>query len=160
MKSTLKIAFQSNMNPELPVIKIVQPISYRYGTFDPSEDIDIKDEMLHAFLTQPASNEYYPMFVVKTTFPHPFQGEATHHITTIAPVPEHRVLYKIRHMVLNRFVPYDSIVELNSMTPERLKEYFDPNSKIPEVEIDGHEKYDKIHKFFNWLDTLDYAPKK
>lgn len=150
------------MSPELPVIKIVQPIEQYEGKFDPSEDIDPRDEMLYAFLTPPATIGNYGMFVVKQTFNHPF-GEnvaSTHWITTIGPVPENQVLYKLRHMVLNRFVPYDTIVTLNSMNPERLLEYFAPHPDKNEIYFDGAEKYQKIHEFFNWIDTLEYAPEK
>jgi len=158
MKSTLKIAFQSNMSPELPVIKIVQPMGYHYGKFDPSDDVDVKDEMLHSFLTQPASLKPYPIFTVKTTFPHPFEGDATHWITTIAPVQEQDVLYKLRHMVINRFVPAESIVTLNLMGEERLEEYFSDSNKNIEIPIERSLNYKKIHDFFNWLDTLEYVP--
>lgn len=155
MKSTLKIAFQSNMRPELPVIKIVQPIDQKNGKFDPSEDNDVKDELLHAFLTKPASKDYYPFFTVKSSFPHPSENP-THWITTIQPVQVQDVLYKIRHMVLNRFVHSDSIVSMNGMIENEYHSNEIPNDLV--LENGGVENYKKIHEFFNWIDTLNYAP--
>lgn len=156
MKSTLKIAFQSNMNPELPVVKIVQPIDYREGIFNPVEDHDPKDEMLSAFISKPASNDHYPIYEVSTSFPHPMENP-THWITTIRPVEETIVLYRLRHMVLNRLVPYETIVTLNSMTNERLAEYFngDPNKK--EIGYLGAEEYKKIHDFFDWVEKQELS---
>lgn len=146
MKSTLKIDTESRNEGEVPVIKIVQPIEV-WNENDP--DYDIRDKLIRNFLHTPCRSNRNGYFSLATYFPIPHEGEVKLHITTIAPVPEQDLLYRFRHEILNRFVPYESIISLNSLAMKK----GDPSADRKMIR--GEDEYKKIHTFFDWLDELE-----
>lgn len=96
-------------------------------------------------------------FQLSTYFPVPFEGETKLNISTIAPVAERDILYRFRHAILNRYVPYDTILKLNTLKIEKgtqsLKMSYE-GASIRKAEI-GEDVYNKIHAFFDWLDATD-----
>jgi len=149
VKSTIKIDLESQNSGSTPVIKIIQPVDV---LDENSSDFDIRDKLIRDFLHQPSMVERNSLFELATFYPHPMD-EPRVNITTIAPVKEENVLYKIRHMVLNRLVPYDTIVELNSCGQVAVKNKKKGQSPMP---LRG-DLYFKIHEFFDWVDKEGYC---
>lgn len=149
MKSTIKIDLESQNSGSMPVIKIVQPIDL---PDENSPDYDVKDKLISIFLHQPCMVERNFMFELATCFPHPIDNPRVN-VTTISPIKEENVFYKVRHIILNRLVPYNSIIELNSCGQVALKNKKDGKSPMPE----RGDLYFKIHEFFDWVEKTGYC---
>lgn len=147
MKSTIKIDLESQNYGSTPVIKIIQPSEF---LDENSPDFDVRDQMIRDFLHHPSNIERNGWFELSTHFTHEVTGI---HVTKITPVKEPDILYKIRHAVLNRLVPYNSIVELNSCSQVAIKNKKDGKSPMP---LRG-DLYFKIHEFFDWVEKTGYC---
>lgn len=143
MKSTVKMTYESSVENN-PVIRIVIPESIIIED-DPD---DVRDKHVRDFITSPLYSEPNQFFEVKTAFPIESQGVF---VTTIGPIKPDQMLFRFRHAILNRFVSYDSIVKLNSISGS------DRRSRPAEK---GEADYDKIHEFFDYLDELTFEQER
>lgn len=149
MKSTIKIDFESQNSGSIPVIKIIQPVEV---VDENSPDYDVKDKLIRDFLHQPCMSDRNSLFELATFYPHPMD-EPRVHVTTIAPVKEESIFYKVRHIILNRLVPYNSIMELNSCDQVALKNKREGKSPMPS----RGDLYFKVHEFFDWVEKTGYC---
>lgn len=139
MKSTIKIDYERSFGNN-PVIKITTP---RYGKESPEEDI--RDKLIKDFLHSPMEMERNYLFELGT---YGNLSELPYDMCTISPVKYENILYKLRHIVLNRFVPENYIVIFNS----------DIQAKDADIVTSTHKDvYKKIHSFFDWLDEMEKA---
>lgn len=127
MKSTIKIDTEQGQ----PILKIVQPIDCVNFTLQ-NDDYDVRDKLLAEFIQKPSMTDWNGWFRVNTHFTHPFENP-THQITTIAPVEVDELFNLFKHNILNRLVPYNTIVAINSGQEK------------------SQGKHAKIMEFFNWL---------
>lgn len=133
MKSTIRIDTEQGQ----PILKIVQPIDCVNFTLQ-NNDYDVKDKLLSEFIQKPSMTDWNGWFRVNTHFTHPFENP-THQITTIAPVMVDELFNLFKHNILNRLVPYNTIIAINS------------------GEEKSQGKHAKIMDFFNWLDEQEWA---
>lgn len=146
MKSTIKIDYQDRNSGGQPVIKIIQPAQKQD---DDAIDFDVRDKLINGFLQTPCMVQRNSWFNLDSCYAIPPEGETKFHVITIAPVHEDNLLYRFRHAILNRFVPEDTIVKLNTRGTE--KHCGDSTRKVEQGEIE----YFKIHDFFDWLDKTN-----
>lgn len=130
MESTLKISRSGSS----PAIKIIQPSSVL--NLQESDDYDERDMLLKEFLHAPMMVYETDWFILNTNF----TASNGHKITTIVPVDQRELFYKFRHAILNRLVPYETIVAIN-----RQEAFAKPDSP-----------YAKIMEFFDWADKQDW----
>jgi hypothetical protein len=128
MKSSIKIDYERSYENN-PVIKITIP---DYGK--ESTDEDIRDKLMKDFLHSPMKMERNTLFELNT---YGNLSNSTLEVCTISPIKYENVIYKLRHIVLNRLVPYNDIVLFNSKLSE-------PNGA-----------YKKVHEFFDWVDKFE-----
>ena len=133
MKSTIKITTECG----IPAIKIIQPIDC-INFVNNNEDYDVRDKLLSEFIQKPSMTDSNGWFRVITHFTHPFENP-THQITTIAPIEVGELFNLFKHNILNRLVPYNTVVAINS------------------GEQKSQGKHAKIMEFFNWLETQEWA---
>lgn len=133
MKSTIRIDLEDGQ----PTLKIVQPIDCVNFTLN-NEDYDVRDKILSHFIQKPSMSDWNGWFRVNTHFSNPYENP-THQITTIVPVEVSELFNLFKNNILNRVVPYDTIVAINS-----------GNEK-------SQGKHAKILEFFNWLDEQEWA---
>lgn len=133
MKSTIRIDTEQGQ----PILKIVQPIDCVNFTLQ-NNDYDVKDKLLSEFIQKPSMTDWNGWFRVNTHFTHPYENP-THQITTIAPVMVDELFNLFKHNILNRLVPYNTIIAINS------------------GEEKSQGKHAKIMDFFNWLDEQEWA---
>lgn len=133
MKSTIKIDYERSYENE-PILKIVtkRTLVQKLNSPNFNEEEDVRDKLVKDFLHSPMKMERNFMFELKTYF-----NVDDEDFATIGPVKYENMLYKIRHIILNRFVEYNDLVIFNSRMAE------------------GNELYRKIHSFFDWLDNLE-----
>lgn len=146
MKSTVKVDLQSQNSGSTPVIKIIQPIG---GLDENSPDFDVRDKLIRDFLHTPCMSERNDWFRLATYFPHPMGNEARVHITTIAPCREQELFDSFRNAILNRIIPFDTLIKINQ------RKASDPDMcRTPDnMEVEAI----KINQFFDWLSTQPYA---
>jgi hypothetical protein len=133
MKSTIKIDTEQGQ----PILKIVQPIDCVNFTLQ-NDDYDVRDKLLSEFIQKPSMTDWNGWFRVNTHFTHPFENP-THQITTIAPVEVEELFNLFKHNILNRLVPYNTVIAINS------------------GELKSKGKHAKIIEFFNWLSEQEWA---
>lgn len=126
MKSTIKIDYERGFDNS-PVIKITTP-----RTKEISEDI--RDKLIQDFLHSPMRSERNYLFELGT---YGNLNEMPFDACTISPVKYENVMYKLRHIVLNRLVSESDVQLFNSKLSE-------PN-----------DAYKKVHEFFDWVDQLE-----
>ncbi len=155
MKSTLKIDYDRGQE-NYSVIKIVipdkPPHPIKCGEtpgFAEDIDEDVRDKLIQDLLHTPCWSQPNHFFEVKTTFP-----IESGRLTTIGAILEDRLFYTFRHAIINRIVPYDTIIATN----------IEKNKNIANKDpLNGRENYHKEHllnkidEFFDWLDKQEYA---
>lgn len=155
MKSRIKIDYERGVRNN-PVIKIITPpqeLLFPPTSPGGSEDIEeeVQDRLIADLLHSPCHVDPNNFFEVKTTFP----LDSGARLTTIGAVQEEDILYTFRHAVLNRYIPYNDIVEINrefgfnSRGMDGLNEAQNENVNF--------SKFKKIHQFFDWLDVTEQA---
>lgn len=145
MKSTIKIDLESQHTGSTPVIKIIQSID---ALDENSPEFDVRDKLIRDFLHAPCMVERNGWFQLATYFPHPIEAPKVH-ITTISPVKEESLFYNFRHAILNRVVPYNTLLEMNR------NEKSDPDTR--RTPYDMELEANKINEFFDWVSQLPYA---
>lgn len=153
MKSTLKIDYERGQE-NLPVIKIVipdkPPHPFKNGdTPGYSEDIDedVRDKLIRDLLHTPLYEQPNSLFEVKTTFP-----IESGRLTTIGAVSEEILFYSFRHSILNRIIPYDTLIDFNQdKAPTKTA------MELKTGDSENYLKWKKINEFFDWLDKQEYA---
>lgn len=142
MKSTLKVTYTSSVENE-SVIKIVIPLEI----LNEEEPEDVRDKHLRDFYKPPLSAYPSTFFEIKSSFMTEEPNAVL--VQTIGAIKSDRELYTFRHSIINRIVPYDNILLLDEEKRSINKE----ESKRPKVIRE--DEYNKIHTFFNWLESLD-----
>lgn len=144
MKSSVKIAYEGSGLGGKPVIKFITPkTGYHTPGYSESDeqDEDPRDVLMKDFLHCPTLIDRNGVFRLGTYFSTNI-GE----ITTIEPVVGYTdQMYFFRHQVLNKHVPYDTIVHLNR--------YGIPDRNIVQEDLKWNDidRYIKIHEFFDEL---------
>jgi len=156
MKSRIKIDYERGIRNN-PVIKIITPIPdetiRRLESPLSNEDIeeDVQDRLVKDLLHSPCKCDPNYFFEIKSSFPLDIGSK----VTTIGAIQEEDILYTFRHAILNRYVPYNDVVEINREfgfmsratdgldTAQSKNQYF--------------ELFKKIHQFFDWLDVTEQA---
>lgn len=133
MKSSIKIDTEQGQ----PILKIIQPIDCINFTLQ-NDDYDVRDKLLSEFIQKPSMADWNGWFRVNTHFTHPLENP-THQITTIAPVTVDELFNLFKHNILNRLVPYNTIIAINSGQEK------------------SQGKHAKIMEFFNWLSEQEWA---
>lgn len=153
MKSTLKIDYLSRSDSSIPVIKIIQPNE----VFEDSQtvDYDVRDKLIRDFLMRPGYSDRNYWFALDTYFGNDLK-EPTLFISTIAAIKEEELFEKFRYAILNRLVPYQSLIELTAPKPApEERKSIDEHKKNAEKAPKGFVEYLKIIEFFEWLETAE-----
>ncbi len=134
MKSSIKIDYERSYEND-PIIKIVVPKespSVSISLITGADDEDVRDKLVKDFLHSPMKTDRNTLFEAKTYFS---TNDAD--ITTIGAVKYENIMYKLRHIVLNRLVTENDIQLFNSKV------------SVP------NDTYNKVHEFFDWVDGLE-----
>lgn len=119
------------------------------------EDEDERDKMVREFLHNPLYSEPYQFYQKGCRLP--IGNGKT--LVTIEPIEEGDLFYRLRHALLNRFVPYDTLVALNQ--EKKAVESGEKKSTIGGLPTrkycDGEDMAHKINEFFDWISGLEYA---
>lgn len=165
MNSTFKVGYNSQTGKAVckvifeEIKQIIEEKSSNPGvspdTFVFHEDEDERDKMVREFLHHPLYSEPYDFYQKGCRIKIP-NGKT---LVTIEPIDERDLFYRFRHAVLNRFVPYDTLVALNQ--ENKAIESGDKKSTPGGLPIrkyyDGEDLANKINEFFDWLDNTEYA---
>lgn len=143
MKSTLKIDYAS-LDGGRPVIKIIQPSSALELKDYPDGDYDVRDKLISDFLHHPLSAAPNTLFEVVNRGP---LEKAEYSVTIISPLDVDQQFYRFKHTILNKMVPWSTLVHINSGL----------NEKNDLANLKGYENYLKITQFFDWLDQAEWA---
>jgi hypothetical protein len=122
------------------------------------EDDDERDKMVREFLHHPLYSEPYEFYQKGSRLS--IAGGKT--LITIEPIDERDLFYRFRQAALNRFVPYDTLIELNRIKSHVRSGEIDPDehqSLLAGVRkyFPGEDLAHKINDFFDWLDDREYA---
>lgn len=148
MKSTVKIDYAGSGFGGTPVIKITRPIeAIELSEF---EDEDVRDRLVNDFLHTPGMVERNTLFTART-YGSP-GGNAKIDVTTIGAVDLSGQFYLFRHSILNRLVPYESIIRLNKAAHE-----VDGDKTIANQMPERGEVYFKIKEFFDYIYKLEWV---
>ncbi len=151
MNSTFKIDYNSQSGK--PVIKIIfqeLPVAEGVATnpgFAHHEDDDVRDKMIREFLKSPLMAEPYELYQKGCSFP----IKDGKRLVTIEPVQEENLFYMMRHVLLNRFVPYDDLVKYNH------KEFPVLTGNPETQKATSFFIWKKINDFFDDIDKTEYA---
>lgn|GEM_PF-5974484 len=113
-----------------------------------SPDFDVRDKIIKEFLHTTCMSDRNNWFNLNSYGELP-KSEAKVKVTTIAPVPEENLLYRFRHSILNKFIPYETIIKMNTQKPTPKGTERTPFNRELEAR--------KIHEFFDWLDSIGYC---
>lgn len=127
MKSSIKIDYERS-HEAIPVIKIIVPTISSH--FDVGEGEDVRDKLIRDFLHSPLKAERNYLFGLSSCYS---SADNTCEITAISPIKYEDILYRLRHIVLNRLVSEEDVTQFNQKLSEPSKEY------------------KKVHEFFDWV---------
>lgn len=150
MKSTLKIDYSSRPNGGRPVIKIVQPIELLKAE-NYAEDVDVRDVMIRDYLHTPCMSDRNGLFRVSSHFETPHGNNPTHYITNIDVVPEEEMFYTFRHAILNRLIPYNTLLSMDREEPKK------PDDTSCSTRFERELEAKKINEFFDWVEQTGYC---
>jgi len=141
MKCTLKIKLSERHDGNVPVIKIVKPLSLNDDRYDPSVDIDVNDTLIDNFLQTPSTDGRNRWFRLGGFYNTPYENP-THHISTIEPVNDFKDLMEgIRGEVLNKLIPYKELTNMHESVGTT-----DKNRPVSSY----YDSYKRIIDFFEW----------
>lgn len=155
MNARIKIDYERGLQNH-PVIKIIRPAENKLLPTTPgsNEDIeeDVQDRLVTDLLHSPCKVDPNEFFEIKSNFP----VDGGPRITTIGAIQEEDILYRFRHAILNRYVPYNDIVDINrdiGLTSRITSDVF----LYKKSRNQYFELFQRIHQFFNWLDETKQA---
>lgn len=157
MNNTFKVGYNSQTGKPVckiilkevtPIIKVksTNPLE-QPDTIVWHDDEDERDKMVREFLHNPLYTEPYEYYQKGCRLP--INDDKV--LVTIEPIQEENLLYKFRHSLLNRYIPYDTLVEINRRTTDITD---GPETSLQTRKyLTGEDLAHKINEFFNWLEV-------
>ena len=154
MESTVKIDVMRDSDGETPVIKIIQPVKFTEPTDHIEGDGDVRDTLIQDFMHRPCYTERNSLFRTASSFKHPIGDNPTHWITTIEAVKQEDMFEFFKWRILGAIIPDGGEVEGDLSKCVQFH-----NSGAKDKAPAKYGDYERVVRFFDWLEELVKIPK-